>query len=106
MTLPLNRLTPRSRKVLLLAAESAEAGGQHYIGTEHLLWAVAIDGVGVASQVLEDLGVRQSVLDAVRGAIDRIGPSDNFAGNEADQALVALDVHPNHALLVGPCRPR
>jgi ATP-dependent Clp protease ATP-binding subunit ClpA len=100
MTLPLNRLTPRSRKVLLLAAEVAEVSEQHYIGTEHLLWAIATGG-GAASQVLEDLGVRKVVRDAVVDAIARIGPSDAVTENEADEAVVALDENPNHALRIG-----
>jgi ATP-dependent Clp protease ATP-binding subunit ClpA len=62
MTLALNSLTPRARRVIVQAASEAEGQGQGFVGTEHLLLALARDSHGVAGQVLDQLGVREEVL--------------------------------------------
>lgn len=55
-------LTPRSKRVLELAAMEARKLGLGYIGTEHILAAIVRDGDGVAAQVLMALGVHMSNL--------------------------------------------
>jgi ATP-dependent Clp protease ATP-binding subunit ClpC len=49
--------TPRARKVLELALREALSLGHNYIGTEHILLALAREGEGVANHVLLDFGV-------------------------------------------------
>ncbi len=44
--------TPRTKKVLELAFREADALGQDYIGTEHILLGLIREGDGVAAQVL------------------------------------------------------
>ncbi len=48
--------TPRSKKVLELAAEEARSLGHNYIGTEHLLLGLIREGEGVAIDILVSLG--------------------------------------------------
>lgn len=49
--------TPRVKKVLVLAAEEAEAFHHTYIGTGHILLGMLREGEGAAARVLKNLGV-------------------------------------------------
>ncbi|MBI3016344.1 MAG: ATP-dependent Clp protease ATP-binding subunit ClpC, partial [Candidatus Tectomicrobia bacterium] len=49
--------TPRAKKVLEYAVEEARLMGHNYIGTEHLLLGLIKEKEGVASKVLNSLGV-------------------------------------------------
>jgi ATP-dependent Clp protease ATP-binding subunit ClpC len=49
--------TPRAKKVLELSWDEARQLGHNYIGTEHLLLGLLREGHGVATKVLENLGV-------------------------------------------------
>ncbi|MBS7299366.1 MAG: ATP-dependent Clp protease ATP-binding subunit [Eubacteriales bacterium] len=51
-------LTPRTKRILEIAAMEARRSGVSYIGTEHLLAAIVRDGEGVAAQALIASGVR------------------------------------------------
>ena len=62
-------LTPRAKKVIELAVDEARRLNHNYIGTEHLLIGLMREGEGVASGVLESLGVN---LDKIRGETSRI----------------------------------
>ena len=53
-------LTPRTKRILELAAMEARRLGLGYIGTEHMLAAIVRDGDGVAAQVLAAEGIRMS----------------------------------------------
>jgi predicted dehydrogenase len=59
-------ITPRTRKVLSLAAREASAEHRSYVGTEHILLGLLLDGDGIAARVLCTLGLD---LEGVRGAI-------------------------------------
>jgi hypothetical protein len=59
--------TPRVKKVLALADKEAKALNHTYIGTEHILLGLLLEGDGVASRVLQSLEVdveqtRQEIL--------------------------------------------
>ena len=59
--------TPRVKKVLALADKEAKALNHTYIGTEHILLGLLLEGDGVASRVLQSLEVdveqtRQAIL--------------------------------------------
>jgi hypothetical protein len=58
--------TPRATQCLSTAAAESRSLGHSYIGTEHLLLAVAHDSEGLGSQLLHDLGL---TYDAVRAAV-------------------------------------
>ena len=56
-------LTPRAKKVIEMAVDEARRLNHHSIGTEHLLLGLVREGEGIASGVLESLGVN---LERVR----------------------------------------
>ena len=56
-------LTPRAKKTIELAVDEARRLSHHYLGTEHLLLGLVREGEGIASEVLESLGVN---LEKVR----------------------------------------
>ena len=58
--------TPRAMKVVELALDEADAGGQTEVGPEHILLAIAREDEGIASQILRDLGADG---DAIRAAV-------------------------------------
>jgi ATP-dependent Clp protease ATP-binding subunit ClpA len=62
-------LTPRAKKVIELAVDEARRLNHHYIGTEHILLGLAREGEGIATGVLESLGVN---LERVRTATIRV----------------------------------
>ena len=54
------RLTDRSRKVMQMASQEAQRLGHEYVGTEHVLIALAKEGSGVAANAIRlhiDLGM-------------------------------------------------
>ena len=67
------RFTDRARRVLVLAENEARRLGHSVIGPEHLLLGVVGEGEGLASKVLESLGVG---LEAVRAEVlEVVGPA-------------------------------
>jgi hypothetical protein len=61
--------TNRVKKVIEISFEEARRMGNNYVGTEHLLLGLLIEGEGIAAHVLDDLGAN---LEKVRGEIDRL----------------------------------
>jgi ATP-dependent Clp protease ATP-binding subunit ClpC len=61
--------TSRVKKVIEIAFEEAKRMNNTYVGTEHLLLGLLIEGEGIASHVLEDLGAN---LDKVRHELDSL----------------------------------
>ena len=73
--------TERVRKVLAMAREEADALHHEYVGTEHLLLALAREGDGVASAVLSNLSIdTDDVTSRVKGIVQsghaekKVGP--------------------------------
>jgi len=97
MDLPLNALTPRMRAILNAAATTARAHDQGYIGTEHVLLALALDDEGVAGQGLARIGFTAEVVAAMEEAINLNGPGGE-AGNPDDAAVAEFDSEPNYRL--------
>ncbi len=62
-------LTPRARRVIELAIDEARYLGHNYIGTEHLLLGLLREGEGIASGVLDSLGI---TIDRARAEVERI----------------------------------
>src|SRR5204862_6200112 len=50
-------LSPSTKKVIELAIDEARKLGHSHVGTEHLLLGLVREGEGIASGVLESLGV-------------------------------------------------
>ncbi|KAM3100522.1 metalloregulator ArsR/SmtB family transcription factor [Phormidesmis sp. 146-35] len=64
--------TPRAKETLEIALRQAKQLGHSYIGTEHLLLGLLIEGQGLGVRVLEELGFsRQSLEAQLRSAIDQ-----------------------------------
>jgi ATP-dependent Clp protease ATP-binding subunit ClpA len=61
--------TSRVKKVIEISFEEAFRLGHNYVGTEHLLLGLLIEGEGIAAHVLEDLG---ATLEKVRAEIERM----------------------------------
>ena len=68
-------LTPRAKKVIELAVDEARRLNQQFIGTEHLLIGIMREGEGVASGVLESLGLN---LDKIRSEATRISSQTGY----------------------------
>src|SRR5207249_4661396 len=64
--------TSRVKKVIEISFEEARRMGHNYVGTEHLLLGLLIEGEGIAAYVLEDLGAS---LELVRRRSRRGWPS-------------------------------
>ncbi len=76
-----NRFTERARKVIILAKEEARRFNHDYIGTEHILLGLIREGEGVASAVLQKLGIS---LENIRLEIEKLvqpGPTTQIIGD-------------------------
>jgi ATP-dependent Clp protease ATP-binding subunit ClpA len=69
-------LTPRAKRAIELAIDEARRLGHHYVGTEHLLLGLIREGEGIASGVLESLGLK---LERVRNRVISI-----LSGQDSD----------------------
>src|SRR6266481_1649682 len=52
-----SRFTDRSRKVMQLANQEAQRLNHEYIGTEHMLLGLVMEGAGVAANILRSMKV-------------------------------------------------
>ena len=75
------KFTAKAEKALELAQDLAMELGHKYIGTEHILYGLAEEGTGVASQVLENQGVDSEGVK--KEIIDAIGTSDEIEDPES-----------------------
>ena len=76
-----NRFTERARKVIVYAKEEARRFNHDYIGTEHLLLGLVREGEGVASAVLQKLGLD---LETIRIEVEKLvqpGPQTQVLGD-------------------------
>ncbi|MBN1342954.1 MAG: ATP-dependent Clp protease ATP-binding subunit [Phycisphaerae bacterium] len=62
-------MSERSRKVIRLANEIAHEYEQEYVGTEHLLLAIAREGSGAVAQFLKGQGVGE---DEIKDKVDQL----------------------------------
>ena len=103
-------LTPRAKKVIELAIDEARRLGHNYIGTEHLLLGLVREDGGIASGVLESLGVS---LDKVRHEVVRVlsqssspaAPQQERRGSSRTPTLDALGVDLTEAARSGRLDP-
>ncbi len=63
------RFTDRTRRVVVLAQVQARELGHGFVGTQHLLLGLLVEGEGVAAVVLESLGIS---LEEVRDRVEEI----------------------------------
>jgi len=82
-------LTPRAKRVIELAVDEARSLGHQYIGTEHILLGLLREGEGIASGVLESLGVS---IDNVHAELNRaLSQSMPRAGSRPTTKTPTLD---------------
>ena len=62
------RFTERARRVIILAREEAGRFRHDFVGTEHILLGLIRDGEGIATAVLQRLGIR---LETVKAEVER-----------------------------------
>jgi ATP-dependent Clp protease ATP-binding subunit ClpA len=95
--------TSRVKKIIEIAFEEAKRMNNSYVGTEHLLLGLLIEGEGIAAHVLEDLGAN---LDKVRHELDSVLKEQSpEEGSPADQpgrpSARYLPTPPSHSFLPG-----
>ncbi len=77
--------TPRAKKVLALSASEARSLGHSYVGTEHVLLGLLREGEGIASRVLENLGVDlEEIRYEIMKTLDPEYDVENDGGFEND----------------------
>ena len=62
------RFTERARRVIILAREEAGRFRHDFVGTEHILLGLIRDGEGIATAVLQRLGLK---LETVKTEVER-----------------------------------
>jgi len=72
--------TSRVKKVIEISFEEARRMGNNYVGTEHLLLGLLIEGEGIAAGVLESLGVN---LEKVRTQTIQVLSQSNSPHSES-----------------------
>ncbi len=75
-------LTPRLKRVLMLASQEAQGMNYNFIGTEHLLLAILREGESQAARLLQNLNVN---LEEVRKAVVKTLDSDYLPDNEEEE---------------------
>ncbi|NLL51413.1 MAG: ATP-dependent Clp protease ATP-binding subunit [Peptococcaceae bacterium] len=70
-------LSPRVKRVIQLSMEEAARQGVNYVGTEHILLALIIEGEGIAARVLADLKVKpekvwEQVITLLGGEVEGV----------------------------------
>lgn len=97
--------TSRVKKVIELSFEEARRMGHNYVGTEHVLLGLMMEGEGIAAHVLLDLG---ATLDKVRAEIGRLEATNPEERPESPQLPYAVggrvlvhDPDPPHRLWEG-----
>ena len=63
------RLSPRVNEVIKLANAFAREYEQEYVGTEHILLAIAREGTGLGAKILKDAGADES---RIRAEVDKL----------------------------------
>jgi len=63
--------TNRARKVMALANQEAQRRNHEFVGTEHILLGLIMEGIGVGAAVLKELNVD---LSKIRAAVERLAP--------------------------------
>jgi ATP-dependent Clp protease ATP-binding subunit ClpC len=82
--------TPRAKRVLELSIEEARDLGHGYVGTEHMLLALLEEEAGVGMQILQQLGLKPSVIRTE--VLTEIGASEERPQLlESDYDTPALD---------------
>ena len=66
-------LTPRAKAAIDIALQQAQQMGDQFVGTEHLLLGIFLEGEGPGSAVLKDLGVTEESLQRALNQVRATG---------------------------------
>ncbi|MBS4913820.1 MAG: ATP-dependent Clp protease ATP-binding subunit [Veillonella sp.] len=88
-------MTPRTKRILQLAVDTANRMQHSYVGAEHILLGILRDGGGIAVSILQRFGIRgedivQSINNLIGGA-DANGEGKGGAEAKGNSNLGALD---------------
>lgn len=88
-------ITPRGKKVLELSGREARNMGHNYVGTEHLLLGLALEGEGIAAQILNQFGVepnslKQTIMELIGGE-NNFSHEDNSCSCQGNSKTLSLD---------------
>ncbi len=72
--------TSRVKHVIEIAFEEARGRDQPWVGTDHLLLALLIEGEGIAAKVLNDMGVTEAQVDSEMRRLHEAGVSEGEPG--------------------------
>ena len=95
------RFTPPAREVVVLAQEEAVRLRHHYIGTEHLMLGLLVEGESVGAQALQGAGI---TLDAARAGVEEIigcgqtTPSGHISFTPRAKKVLELALRESHRL--------
>jgi len=67
--------TSQVKKVIEISFEEARRLGSHYVGSEHLLLGLVVEGEGVAAHVMADLGATRARVEAEINRLASLGAS-------------------------------
>jgi ATP-dependent Clp protease ATP-binding subunit ClpC len=79
-------LTPRAKAAIDIAMQEAQKLGDQYVGTEHLLLGIFLEGQGPANAILRDLGVTEERL---RSALAQVRSSGvDYEGRASGESML------------------
>jgi ATP-dependent Clp protease ATP-binding subunit ClpC len=84
------RLTDRARQSIALAQEAAVGLGHTYIGCEHLLLGLVLEGTGVAAVVLKRHGIDANTVRAA--IVETVGESTSTVSDGDALASLGIDL--------------
>ncbi len=79
-------LTPRAKAALDIAGQKAQAMGDAFVGTEHLLLGILLEGEGLGGATLRDVGITE---DGVMKALQQIRASGvDYEGQATGESML------------------
>jgi ATP-dependent Clp protease ATP-binding subunit ClpA len=95
--------TSRVKKVIEMSFEEARRMGHQYVGTEHLLLGLLVEGEGIAAHVLDGMGV---TLERARAEIERMLRSGDVPRRAPGDAVGFALISPHLRQLLQQARAR
>lgn len=88
-------MTPRTKRILQLAVDSANQMQHNYVGAEHILLGILRDGGGIAVSILQRFGIRGEdivkTINSLIGGADGKGESKEGSAAQGNSNLGELD---------------
>ena len=79
-------MTPRAKAAIDIAVQQAQKLGDEFVGTEHLLLGIFLEGEGPGSAVLKDLGMTEESLQRALAEVRDTGV--DYEGNAAGESML------------------